>query len=87
MGIFINIDKNRNLENYKKFIIRLSNLSDFHVEPYINFYEFVKSKNLDKDIEEEVQTFKELLDTLANFREKKRDRTMSVIKLLKFKNF
>ena len=78
MGVFINVDKNKSLENYKNFITKLSNLSDFHVEPYQNLYELIKSKSLDKDIEEEVKIFKDLLDTLASSREKKRDRTMSV---------
>lgn len=79
LGIFINIDKNKSLDNFKSFIIKLSNLSDFHVEPFLNLYELIKSKNFDKDIEEEVKIFKDLLDTLINHREKKRERTMSVI--------
>jgi len=79
LGIFINIDKNKSLDNFKSFIIKLSNLSDFHVEPFLNLYELIKSKNFDKDIEEEVKIFKDLLDTLINYREKKRERTMSVI--------
>ena len=79
MGVFLNIDRNKNQENYKNFITKLSNLSDFHVEPLQNLCELIKSKGLDKEIEEEVKIFKELLDMLASSREKKRDRTMSVI--------
>lgn len=85
MGIFVNIDKNKSLENFKKFITKLSNLSDFHVEPFQNIYELILTKKLDKDIEQEVNVFKDLLDILANSREKKRERTMSVkIKSLNF---
>ncbi len=79
MGIFLNIDKNQSLANFQNFIKKLSNLSDFHVEPYHNLYDLIKSKNLDKKIEEELIIFKELLDKLSNSREKKRERTMSVL--------
>ncbi len=78
LGIFININKNKNLENYKNFILKLSNLSDFHVEPYLNLSEYIKNNNLNKDIEEEAKLYKEIIDILYNSREKKRDRTMSV---------
>lgn len=78
MGIFLNIDKNKYQQNYKNFILKLSNLSDFHVEPFMDLYQLIISKNLDKDIEQEMKVFKDLLDMLASSREKKRDRTMSV---------
>jgi len=89
LGIFININKNKENENYKSFILKLSNLSDFHVEPYLNLCEYIKSKSIDKDIEEEAQTFKNMIDLLYTSREKKRDRTMSVLflKCLKFNKY
>lgn len=79
LGIFLNIGKNSNSENYKPFIQKLANLSDFHAEPFLNFYELIITNKLDKDIDKELKLFRDLIDHLISSREKKRDRTMSVI--------
>ena len=57
---------------------KLSNLSDFHVEPFLNFYDLILAKKLDLEIEEDLKIYKDLLDLFLGTREKKRDRTMSV---------
>lgn len=77
MGLFLNIQKNSNTENYLPFVKKISNLSDFDCDPFFNLLNIIREKEFDKDIKIYVDEFGKMLEFFITMREKKRERTMS----------
>merc|ERR1712032_381364 len=73
LGLFLNIQKNSNTENYLPFVKKISNLSDFDCDPFFNLLNEIKNKELDKDIKIHFDEFEKLLEFFISMREKKRE--------------
>lgn len=74
----MNIQKNSNTENYSVFLKKISNLSDFDSDPFINFIKIIRSKwIMDLSLKIYIDEFSNFLEYLISLREKKRERTMS----------
>jgi hypothetical protein len=80
IGIFLNIESNRNNPKFKDFIKKLANLPDLDMEPFLNLYTIVSDSDFHPLLKEGVEKYKEIIEFFTANREKKRDRTMSVNK-------
>ena len=79
IGLFINITKSLNYDNYNTFLNKLANLSDLDLDPFIDIYELIKSQNILKDKEvESLELYREFIEKLSGLIKRKSDRKMSV---------
>jgi hypothetical protein len=82
VGIFINIDINSSVQNYKEFITKFANIQDLDLTPFINLNEIILSIPMGEDnlgLNNQLKKYDEILEKLNSIKVlKKRDRTMSV---------
>merc|ERR1712032_541627 len=69
LGLFLNIQKNSNTENYLPFVKKISNLSDFDCDPFFELLNTIKNKDIYKDIRLYVDDFGKLIDYFVSMRE------------------
>jgi hypothetical protein len=80
VGLFVNITKSLNFENYNTFLSKVANLSDLDLDPFIDIYDLIKSQNILKDQAAiDLENYKELIDKLMTLVKRKSDRKMSVM--------
>ena len=79
IGLFLNITKSLNYENYNNFLSKIANLSDLDLDPFLDIYELIKSKNIlsEQDLIT-LERYKQIIDQLTSLIKRKSDRKMSV---------
>lgn len=81
IGLFLNITKSLNYENYNTFLSKIANLSDLDLDPFLEIYELIKNQKLLNEEEAKMlESFKEIIDQLVSLIKRKSDRKMSVTK-------
>jgi hypothetical protein len=79
VGLFVNISKCSNNENYVNFVNKISNLSDLDLEPFTDIYDILKAENILKDKEAvTLENYKEIIEIFKEKVNRKSDRKMSV---------
>jgi len=80
VGLFNNILKSSNFENYNNFLSKVANLSDLDLDTFSYIYEILKSQNILIDQDEiALENYREFIEYLSHLVIKKSDRKMSVI--------
>jgi hypothetical protein len=79
IGLFLNISKSLNYENYNNFLSKIANLSDLDLDPFLEIYELVNNQNyLSQQDLLNLESYKMILDKLISLIKRKSDRKMSV---------
>lgn len=80
VGLFVNISKSLNYENYNIFLSKVANLSDLDLDPFFDVYDYLKVKNILKEDDAiTLEYYGEFINKLSGLIKKKSDRKMSVI--------
>ncbi len=80
IGLFINITKSLNCDNYNNFLSKIANLSDLDLDPFLEIYELVNNQNyLSQQDLLNLESYKQFIDKLITLIKRKSDRKMSVI--------
>jgi hypothetical protein len=79
IGIFINIDLNKEIPKYDEFIKKLANLPDLDMEPFLELYKTVLNLNEDPKLLDGIEQYKLVVEKIISSSVKKRERTMSVL--------
>jgi hypothetical protein len=80
IGIFLNIESNKENPKFQNFVKKLANLGDLDFHPYLNLYSLLGEMNIDPKLKEGVEKYKSIVEFFIENMEKKRERTMSVRK-------
>ena len=84
VGLFINISKSFNIENYNNFLTKVANLSDLDLDPFFDIYDLLKAQNILNEQDEIIlENYKEFIGKLSSMILRKSDRKMSVIYIFK----
>jgi hypothetical protein len=86
IGIFLNIEYNKQTPKFQNFVNKLANLGDLDFHPYLNLFNLLEEMNIDPQLKSGVEKYKNIVEFFIENMEKKRERTMSVRKgiILKF---
>lgn len=80
IGLFLNITKSLNYDNYNNFLSKVANLSDLDLDPFLEIYELIKNLNyLTYQDTINLENYKIIIDKLISLIKRKSDRKMSVI--------
>lgn len=79
IGLFLNITKSLNYDNYNNFLSKIANLSDLDLDPFLEIYDLVKNQNcLSQQDLLNLESYKMIIDKMITLIKRKSDRKMSV---------
>jgi hypothetical protein len=79
IGIFLNIQSNKDNPKFQVFIKKLANLADLDMQPFLELHALVSEMNVDSKLKEGIDKYKSIVEYFIANTERKRERTMSVI--------
>lgn len=74
IGIFLNLDKNKNFSNFSEFVNKLVSQADFDVEPFLNVLTYVKSE---ENTKAGIEAYRSIIYGISSLKVNKVEKVMS----------